>query len=316
MKKGELGVSVGIVGTGRVGTALAFALLTQKIANEIVLVGHHFEEAEGEAMDLDHGSLFTQAAIVRAGDYKDLKGMDFIVFTAGASQKPGETRLDLLNSNINIFKDIVPKTFKYNKKATYIIVSNPVDILTYITLKLTGLPSNQVIGSGTTLDSSRFRYLLAKNLKVSSHNVHAYILGEHGDSEMPALSTSYISGVPLKSFPGATNEVIKSAFDHTKNAAYEVIQRKGSTFWAIGICVAGMIDVMKYDDHTIMPVSTLLNGEYGIKDVCLSVPSRLGASGREDIIELPLSKKELTQLQNSAKVLKEALKKSCFYAKK
>lgn len=310
MKKGDLGTSVGIIGTGRVGTALAFALITEEIVNEIVLVGHHKEQAEGEAWDLDHGAIFTQSACVKAGDYKDLKDMDFIVFTAGASQKPGDTRLDLINKNIAIFNDLVPQVYKYNKKATYIIISNPVDILTYLTLKLTGLPAGQVIGSGTTLDSSRFRYLLGNKLNVSPHNIHAYVLGEHGDSELPAVSASYVSGMPLKKFPGATDEIINWAFEHTKNAAYEVIERKGSTFWAIGICVAGIINIMKADDHSILPVSTLLQGQYGIKDVCLSVPCKIGAAGVEEIIELPLHKDELAKLQHSASILKEALKHS------
>lgn len=312
MEKGDLGTSVGIVGTGRVGTALAFALLTQKIANEIVLVGHHFEQAEGEAMDFDHGSLFTSSALVRAGEYEDLKDMDFIVFTCGASQKPGETRLQLIDKNIKIFEDVIPKAYKHNKNATYIIISNPVDILTYVTLKLTGMLKGQVIGSGTTLDSSRFRYLLAQKLKVSPHNVHAYILGEHGDSELPAVSASFVSGMQLEKFPGCTPEVIDWAFEHTKNAAYEVIQRKGSTFWAIGLCVAGLINEMKFDDHTIIPISTLLQGEYGISDVCLSVPAKLGAAGVEEILELPLYENELEALRNSANTLKSALNESCF----
>ena len=265
MKKGNLGTSVGIIGTGRVGTSLAFSLITQEIVNEIVLVGHHKEQAEGEAWDLDQGSIFTKSACVRAGDYSDLKDMDFVVFTLGASQKPGETRLDLINKNIAIFEDVVPKVFKYNKRATYLIISNPVDILTYITLKLTGLPKKQVIGSGTTLDSSRFRYLLGNKLNVSPHNIHAYILGEHGDSELPAISTAYVAGMPLKKFPGATDEVIDWAFEHTKNAAYEVIKKKGSTFWAISESVSGIINLMRYDDNAILPVSTLLEGEYGIQ---------------------------------------------------
>jgi len=312
MKKGNLGTSVGIIGTGRVGTSLAFSLITQEIVNEIVLVGHHKEQAEGEAWDLDQGSIFTKSACVRAGDYSDLKDMDFVVFTLGASQKPGETRLDLINKNIAIFEDVVPKVFKYNKRATYLIISNPVDILTYITLKLTGLPKKQVIGSGTTLDSSRFRYLLGNKLNVSPHNIHAYILGEHGDSELPAISTAYVAGMPLKKFPGATDEVIDWAFEHTKNAAYEVIKKKGSTFWAISESVSGIINLMRYDDNAILPVSTLLEGEYGILDICLSVPCRIGAEGVHDIIELPLHKDELAKLHKSADILKEALKNSTF----
>ncbi|MDD4352534.1 MAG: L-lactate dehydrogenase [Candidatus Gracilibacteria bacterium] len=302
------GTKVGIIGMGRVGSSLAFALMQSQVVSELTLVDRSFAKAEGEAWDLNHGMSFSAGMRIKEGNYKDLKDANFIVITAGAKQQEGETRLDLLQRNINILKDIFPKVLKHNKQAIFILVSNPVDVLTYAALKISGLPRNQVIGSGTTLDTSRFRFLLGHYFKVNPKNVHAYIIGEHGDSEVPVLSSATIAGVKLKNFKGYNKRKVDQLFRKTKNAAYEVISRKGATNWAIALAVTDIIRAIAGNKKLIMPVSTLLTGQYGIRNVALSLPTLLDAHGAGEIVLQDLDGVELWQLKNSAKVLKQAIR--------
>lgn len=297
-----------IFGAGRVGTSFAYAMMIRKIVSEIVLVDIDKEKAKGECMDLNHGIAFAETLKICAGDYPDCVNADYIVITCGASQKPGETRIDLLKKNAAIIRDIIPKILKYNKTAKFILVSNPVDILTKLTLKISGLPSNQVFGSGTTLDTSRFRFLLGQHFKISPDSIDAFIIGEHGDSEVPVFSQAQIAGIPLKKFPGYSDKKMKDIFFHTKNAAYEVIKYKESTHYAIGLVLTEMIEAMELNQHKVFPVSTMLNGQFGIKDVVLSLPCLLGMNGVEKVLNISLNKAELKALRASASKLKEALK--------
>lgn len=299
---------VAIIGAGRVGTSFAYALMIRKIVSEIVLIDIDKNKAKGEAMDLNHGLAYTETINIYDGDYSDCKGADFIVITSGASQKPGQTRLDLIKSNYEILKDILPKILKHNNHGFIILVSNPVDVLTYITSKISGLPSNQVFGSGTSLDTSRFRYLLGKYFHVSPDSVDAYIIGEHGDSEVAVFSNAQIAGIKLKDFPEFDKEKMKNIYEQTKNAAYEVIKYKGSTHYAIGLVLTEIIEAIIKNQHKVMPVSVMLNGQFGIKNIALSIPSILNANGIEKILPISLNTQELKALQNSAAKLKAVLK--------
>lgn len=297
-----------IIGAGRVGTSLAYAAMIRKIVSEIVLIDRSRDKAKGEAMDLNHGLAYVEPIKVYDGDYSDLSGADYIVVTAGASQNSGETRLDLTRRNIEILKSIIPQILKYNIDAKIILVSNPVDILTYAALKLSGLPKNQIFGSGTSLDTSRFKFLLGQELGVSPDSVDAYIIGEHGDSEVAVYSSGDIAGIALKDFKGFSRATMKKIYEKTKNAAYEVIKYKGSTHYAIGLVLTEIIEALQHNEHKVMPVSTLLQGEFGIKDVCLSLPAVIGANGIERVMEIPLDKEEQKALEKSADILKNTIK--------
>ncbi|MFO6422704.1 L-lactate dehydrogenase [Motilimonas sp. KMU-193] len=301
--------SVGIVGTGNVGMAGAYAIYLQQICSEIVLVDLDKARAEGEALDLMHGQGITGRVKVKAGDYADLASCDVVVITAGASQKPGETRLDLLNKNAAIFKDITAQIDQFAPQALVVIASNPVDITTYIFQQLTQRPNTKVIGTGTVLDTSRLKSLLGEHYDVDPASIHGYILGEHGDSEFAAWSTINIGGIPV-----AGNEVlgipyhqdqIEDLYDQVKNAAYKIIDGKGYTNWAIGVVIAKLVSLLLADKASVQPISVRLNGEYGINDVCISVPTKIGIKGVEQIVELNLSNDELKKLRQSADVLKQ-----------
>ncbi|WP_233071190.1 L-lactate dehydrogenase [Motilimonas eburnea] len=301
--------SVGIVGAGYVGMAGAYAIYLQQICSEIVLVDLDKARAEGEALDLMHGQGITGRVKVKAGDYADLSNCDVVVITAGASQKPGETRLDLLNKNAAIFKDITAQVDLYAPNALVVIASNPVDITTYLFQQLTQRPHTKVMGTGTVLDTSRLRSLLGEHYNVDPASIHGYILGEHGDSEFAAWSTINIGGIPV-----AGNEVLGIAYQQdqmedlshqVKHAAYKIIEGKGYTNWAIGVVIAKLVSILLADRASIQPISVRLNGEYGISDVCISVPTKIGIKGVEQVVELNLSKDELKKLRQSAEVLKQ-----------
>ena len=261
---------VAVVGCGFVGSASAFALMQSGLFSEMVLIDANFEKAEGEAFDISHGVPFTRPIKIYAGDYDDLADAAIVVITAGAAQKPGETRLDLVHKNINIFKSIIPEIVKRDFQGILLIVANPVDILTYTALKLSGYAPNRVIGSGTVLDAARLKERLGEHLEVDSRSVHAFIVGEHGDSEIAAWSSANVSGVPLHDFcemrghhdhEGATSEIAEKV----KNSAYEIIQRKGATYYGIAMSVKRICEAIIRDERSILPISTMMDGEYGIK---------------------------------------------------
>ena len=261
---------VAVVGCGFVGSASAFALMQSGLFSEMVLIDANFEKAEGEAFDISHGVPFTRPIKIYAGDYDDLADAAIVVITAGAAQKPGETRLDLVHKNINIFKSIIPEIVKRDFQGILLIVANPVDILTYTALKLSGYAPNRVIGSGTVLDTARLKERLGEHLEVDSRSVHAFIVGEHGDSEIAAWSSANVSGIPLHDFcemrghhdhEGATPEIAEKV----KNSAYEIIQRKGATYYGIAMSVKRICEAIIRDERSILPISTMMDGEYGIK---------------------------------------------------
>lgn len=303
---------VGLIGTGLVGSSFAYALMQSGIATELVLIDANAEKAVGEMMDLNHGLSFTKPMKIIAGDYADLSGARVVVITAGASQKPNETRLDLLARNSAVFRSIIPKVVKHNPDGIILIATNPVDILTYISLKESKLPPTQVFGSGTILDTSRFRFLLGQYYEVDSRSVHAYIVGEHGDSEIPLWSMANIGGVRLQEFAPLKNkeydqEEMNKLFISVRDAAYEIIKRKGATYYAIGLGLLSIVEAILGNFRSVLSVSTLMTGQYGISDICLSLPSVVGENGVEEILTLSMSREEEEGFRASAFKLKNTL---------
>jgi L-lactate dehydrogenase len=303
--------TIGIIGTGHVGVAVAYAVYMRGLASEIVLLDKDRKRAEGEAMDLMHGQAFAGSVTVRAGDYKDLSMAQVVVITAGVAQRPGETRLALLNRNAAVFREIIAELDGHSPQSVLIIASNPVDILTYVSQKLSARTASRVIGTGTMLDTSRFRVMLGQHYAVDPRSVHAYILGEHGDTEVPIWSSATIGGVPLveNSVRGIPFDAGKmdSLFQRVRNAAYEIIDRKGYTNTAIGAAIVRLLEALLEDQKSVLPVSRMLTGEYGLRDVCLSIPSVVGIEGVEAAVLPRLTDKELGSLRHSAKVLQESL---------
>jgi len=303
---------IAIVGTGNVGATFAYALLMSGLASEIVLIDANRAKAEGEAMDLNHAVPLTQPARIWAGTYEDCAGAIITVVTAGSAQRPGETRLDLVHRNVAIFQQIIPEIIRHNPNTILLIATNPVDILTYVALKLSGLPKNHVIGSGTVLDTARFRYLLSQHFDVDPRSVHAYIIGEHGDSEVPVWSLANIAGMRLPQYC-ATNhmqcqaEVLNDIFQQTRDAAYHIIERKGATYYAIASGLLRICEAIVRDQGSVLSVSSYIEDYYGISDVCLSLPSVIDLDGLERVIYLDLSPEEVEGLRHSARVLKEIL---------
>lgn len=301
-----------IIGTGMVGSTFAYSLMINGVASEIVLIDANEERAVSEVADLNHGIPFVRPAIVRTGDYSDCAGADAIVITAGAAQKPGETRLDLVGRNIKIFEDIIPKIVATKTHGVLVIASNPVDIMTYVTQKISGLPVNQVIGSGTVLDSSRFRYLLSKHCGVDPGNVHAYIIGEHGDSEVAVWSLANIAGLRFSEYCPVCGHDCgpfkkEDLFEQVRTAAYPIIKAKGATYYAIGLALVQIVETILRDEHSVLTVSSLMQGEYGLKNVCLSLPSLVDRHGVSKKLLIPLNEKEEEGLRNSARVLREVI---------
>ena len=301
-----------VIGCGFVGSASAFALMQSGLFSEMVLIDANRARAEGEALDISHGLPFAKPMKIYAGDYPDLADASLIVVTAGAGQKPGETRLDLVKKNVSIFRSIIPSITQYNKEAILLIVANPVDILTYAAAKLSGFPENRVFGTGTVLDTARLKYLLGEHLQVDSRAVHAFILGEHGDSEIVAWSSANVSGLPLHNFCE-----MRGYFDHdaametlaagVKNSAYEIIEKKGATYYGIAMSVRRVCEAIVRDEKSILPVSSVQHGSYGIQDVALSLPAVVGKDGVETIVPIALSDEEIAALQVSAQTLKDVL---------
>jgi L-lactate dehydrogenase len=303
---------VAIVGAGNVGATCAYALMMSGRASEIVLIDANQARAEGEAMDLNHAVPFASPVRIWAGDYADCAGAAVTVITAGAAQKPGETRLDLVKKNTGIFKSIVPQVAQHNPNGIILIATNPVDVLSYVAWKLSGLPAARVIGSGTILDTARFRYLLSQYFGVDPRSVHAHIIGEHGDSEVPVWSLANIAGMRLTDFCCIQNVTYDQAkmdelFVQTRDAAYEIIQRKGATFYAIGSGLARIVEAIVRDESTVLLVSSLIDQYYGIDDVYLSLPTVVDRGGVEALLRLQLDEMEIVGLRRSADVLKSTI---------
>jgi L-lactate dehydrogenase len=303
---------VGLVGTGFVGSSFAYALMQRGIASELVLVDANAEKALGEMMDLNHGLSFTKPMKISAGNYSDLSGAKVVVITAGTSQKPGETRLDLLARNAAIFRSIIPQVIKHNPNGIILITTNPVDILTYISLKESNLSPTKVIGSGTILNTSRFRFLLGQFYGVDTRSVHAYIVGEHGDSEIPLWSMANIGGVRLQEFAPLKNkrynqEKMNKLFVSVRDAAYEIIQRKGATYYAIGLGLLSIVEAILGNYRSVLSISTLMTGQYGVQDICLSLPCVVGENGVEEVLAITMSQEEKEGFHASAVKLKDTL---------
>ena len=301
-----------IIGCGFVGTASAFALMQSGLFTEMVLLDANHQKAEGEAEDIVHGIPFGRPMQIYAGDYDDIADAAIIVITAGANQKPDETRLDLVHKNIAIFQSIIPEITKRDFEGILLIVANPVDILTYTAQKLSGYPENRVIGSGTVLDSARLKYHLGQHLGVDSRSVHAFIVGEHGDSEIAAWSSANVSGIPLDNFcemRGHYNhmEATERIAAEVKQSAYEIISKKGATYYGIAMSVKRICEAIIRDEKSILPISTMLHGEYGISDVVLSLPCIVGRDGYETKVPIDLDQEEVSKLHESANTLKEVL---------
>lgn len=303
---------VAIIGCGFVGSASAFALMQSGLFNEMVLLDANHDKAEGEACDIAHGLPFVRPMKLYAGGYDDIADAAIIVITAGANQKPDETRLDLVHKNVAIFESIIPEITSRDYEGILLVVANPVDILTYTALKLSGYPENRVIGSGTVLDSARLKYHLGEHLGVDSRSVHAFIVGEHGDSEIAAWSSANVSGVPLDKFcemRGHYNhvEATERIAEEVKQSAYGIIQRKGATYYGIAMSVKRICEAIVRDEKSILPISTMMHGEYGISDVVLSMPCVVGKNGYETKVPIDLDQDEVTSLHESANTLKDVL---------
>lgn len=297
-----------MIGCGFVGSASAFALMQSGLFSELVLIDANHDKAEGEAMDIAHGLPFAGQMKIYAGDYDDIVDAAVIIVTAGAAQKPGETRLDLVNKNVNIFKSIIPEIAKRNYKGILLIVANPVDILTYTAVKLSGLPENRVIGSGAVLDTARLKYALGEHLEVDSRSVHSFIIGEHGDSEIVAWSSTNVSGIPVNDFcelRGHFNheEAMHRIADDVKNSAYDIIEKKGATYYGIAMSVKRICECIMRDEKSILPISSMMHGEYGISDICLSMPTVVGREGVETRVPIQLNEQEESALSASAEQL-------------
>ena len=303
---------VGLIGTGMVGSSFAYSLMQRGEANELVLIDANAARAEGEMMDLNHGLPFVRPMRIIAGDYSDLADAEVIVICAGVSQRPGQTRLELLQTNAGIFHNILPKVMAANQDAIIIVATNPVDILTQVAAQIVGLDHCRVLGSGTALDTARLRYMLGVHYGVDSRSVHAYVVGEHGDSELALWSLANIAGVRLPDFVGANGQSYDQAalariFDQTRNAAYEIIQRKKATYYAIGLGLLSIVEAVLRNQHTVMTVSSPLSGQYGVSDIAISMPAIVGRRGVEEVLNLPLSESELAAFQSSAQTLKDRL---------
>jgi L-lactate dehydrogenase len=311
MPNGRAGRVV-IIGAGLVGSTFAYSLMINGVVSEIVMIDVNTERLDGEVADLNHGIAFVRPVLVRAGTYADCGDADIIVISAGANQKQGESRIDLLGRNAAIFKTIIQQIKASGSNAILLVATNPVDIMTYITYKLSGYPAERVIGSGTVLDTARFRYLLSRHCHVDTSNVHAYIIGEHGDTEVAVWSLANIAGLRFSDYcpvcgNGCGPMPKDQLFNEVKNAAYRIIKGKGATYYAIGLALVEIVESILRDEHSVLTVSTLLSGEYGIDGVCLSLPSIVSRQGIEKRLMLSLAPEEEEGLRHSARTLQEII---------
>lgn len=309
ISKGVSGPKIAIIGAGAVGSTFAYSLLIHGLAPEIVLIDINRERAEGEVMDLTHGMPFAYPARIWAGEYSDCRSADIVVIAVDKGQKIEQSRLDLAKGNFETFKQIIPNITKYNKECILLVVTNPLDVMTYAALKLSGFKKNQVIGSGTILDTGRLRYMLGEHLQVDPRNVHAYIIGEHGDSEVPVWSLANVAGIKLKDFCSTCDALynvsdFNEMFLKVRNAGYEIIKRKGRTFYAVALGVTKIVESILRNENAVLTVSCFLEDYYGVSDICLSVPAILNRTGIRQTIKLPLDKKEILDFKKSAAIIK------------
>ena len=301
---------VGIVGVGLVGSTIAYTLLLRGPRCHLTLVDVRRAKAEGDAMDLNHGIPLAVPMPIQAGDYQDLRGADVVVIAAGVPQQPGEPRLSLLRRNATVIREVVDRVVAVAPQAILLVVSNPVDVLAYIAQRHSGLPPQRVLGSGTLLDTLRLRYLLGERFGVDPRSVHAYIVGEHGDSEIAVWSLANIAGVRLSELAGMDGVVstreLQAVLEQVRHAAYAIIERKGATHYAVALAVARILESILYDQRSVLTVSTLVEGAYGLSDVYLGLPCVVGRGGVERVIELPLAPEEQAALHRSAEVLRQA----------
>jgi L-lactate dehydrogenase len=303
---------VGIVGTGMVGATFAYSLMQSGLANELTLVDADPARAEGEAMDLNHGVPFVRPVQIRAGGYELVAGCDLVVITAGANQRPGQTRIDLLKTNAAVIRDIVPRVVAANPQGVILVATNPVDILTQIAAEVAGLPHGRVFGSGTVLDTARFRFLLGQHYGIDPRSVHAYIVGEHGDTALPVWSLATIAGIPIRDVAGPDgiqpdDAALDAIFVRTRDAAYEIIERKRSTYYAIGLGLRAIVEALLRDQRTILTVSTPMEGAFGVEGIALSLPTVVGHGGAELVMEIPMNAEEVAAYRHSAATLKAQL---------
>ena len=301
-----------IVGCGFVGASIAFRFLQQGLFSKLVLLDVNQEKAEGEAMDLSDGLPYASPVEITAGTYDDIADCALVVITAGANQKPGETRLDLMGKNIAILRSIIGEITARDFGGILLVVSNPVDVLTYAAWKLSGYPRQRVIGSGTVLDTGRLKQLLGEELRVDSRNVHAFIVGEHGDSELAVWSGANVSGVDLEHFCRLRGNGLHAAdmdrlYREVRDSAYQIIQRKGATYYGIAMAVGRIAEAIVRDEHAVLPISAVLEGQYGQEGLALSLPAIVGRNGLEEVLEVPMSQGERLALDASARQLKEAI---------
>jgi L-lactate dehydrogenase len=303
---------VALIGTGFVGSSYAFALLNQGVTEELVLIDINKEKSEGDAMDLNHGLPFAPSRTkIWFGDYSDCKDADLVVLTAGANQKPGETRLDLVEKNTAIFKGIVNSIMESGFDGIILVATNPVDILTYAVWKFSGLPKERVIGSGTILDTARFRYLLGDYFDVDTRNVHAYIIGEHGDTELPVWSHADIAGTTIsewtKNKEGFNQSDLDNIFFNVRDAAYQIINRKGATYYGIAMGLVRVTKAILQNENSVLTVSAYLDGQYGQKDIFVGVPAVVNRNGIREVVDLELNKEEQEKFAHSVSVLKHTM---------
>ena len=304
---------VAIVGCGFVGSATAFCLMQSGLFSEMVLIDADHDRAEGEALDIAHGIPFIGHVDIYAGSYDDIVDAAIVIITAGANQKPDETRLDLVHKNVDIFKSIIPEIANRNYQGIVLVVSNPVDILTYVTCKLSNMPEDRVIGSGTVLDTARLKYKLGEHLDVDSKSVHAFIIGEHGDSEIAAWSSANVSGVPLNDFCELRGhfqheESMERMAEEVKNCAYEIIAKKRATYYGIAMSVRRICEAIVRNERSILPISRMIHGEYGIEGMVLSMPAVLGEEGVQTRVSIALNEDEQKKLKQSADTLASVIK--------
>lgn len=303
---------VGIVGCGHVGATIAYTLMESGMFTEMALVDINEAKARGEAMDLNHCLPFLSPMQIYQSSYTGLEDASIVILAAGVNQKEGETRPELLHRNVKIFQGIVERILEVNRECILLVVTNPVDILTYVTLHLSGFPASRVIGSGTVLDTARLKYLVGNKLKVDSRNVHSFIIGEHGDSELAVWSSANVSGIDINDYCPICDHCnnmddLYGMFDSVKNSAYEIIRNKGATYYAIAQATKRIIKSIINDENSILPVSALVTGHYGISDLCMSIPAVIGKGGVEHVLDIPLNDEEQRNLDRSAKTLKDLL---------
>ncbi|MDX2036121.1 MAG: L-lactate dehydrogenase [Isosphaeraceae bacterium] len=312
MKRDPRSGKVGLIGTGMVGSSFAYCLMQSGLVSDLVLIDADRGRAEGEAMDLNHGLAFVRPMTIRAGEYADLTDAKVVVITAGANQRPGQSRLDLLQRNAAVIRDVVPKITAVCPETTIVVATNPVDILTQIAEDVAALPAGRVLGSGTTLDTARLRFLLGGHYAVDPRSVHAYVVAEHGDSALALWSMANVAGVRLEDFVsgsgrGYDRPALDAIFEQVRKAAYEIIQRKGSTYYAIGLALLSVVEAILRDQHTVLTVCSTMRGRLGLEGIALSLPSIVGASGIEAVLEIPMSDEERDGFRRSAAILSERL---------